>query len=601
MQKSVLGLFLLLSIYPSSASPAPADSANIEARRKQLKSLLAEEWEYEMREWPENATVFGDYRYNDRWRDFSLAHIPQRRADLASWLLRFSAIDASDFPEQEKLNKVLMTRNLKMRIEAIDLKTFEMPIDQFSGWHLNFAQAASIVPFDTPRHYEDYLARLHRLPAAIDQIIGVLKQGEKDRLMPPRYLLEKTVEQCKSIATPAGKDSPFGQPLAHFPESMSATDRTRLGDAIIAAVDADVRPAYLKLANFLATEYAPNGRTDFGVWALPNGDALYRFYIREQTTTTMEPKAIHELGLKEVERIEGEQLVIARKLGFADLRSFRASLKDNPKLTPTSPQQLLDLYRHYIDQMEPQLPRMFGLLPKTGLDVRPVEQFREKEFAMAMYFQGTPDGSRRGTVFVNTGDFAHRSLVQVETTAYHEGIPGHHMQYTIAQTLPELPPFRQNGDYTAYSEGWALYAESLGKDLGFFQDPYSDYGRLSGELLRAVRLVLDTGVHYQHWTRQQMINYFHEHTSEDEPDVQNETDRYIVFPAQALGFKLGQLEIKRLREQAQKQLGSRYDVRAFHDQILNGGALPLDVMDERVSVWTAAQKKSETAASAAAK
>jgi len=220
---------------------------------------------------------------------------------------------------------------------------------------------------------------------------------------------------------------------------------------------------------------------------------------------------------------------------------------------------------------------------------------------MAQYYEGTPDGSRRGAVIVNTGDYEHRSLVQVETTAYHEGIPGHHLQTAVAQTLPELPPFRQNGDYNAYSEGWALYAESLGKEMGFFQDPYSDYSRLSGELLRAVRLVLDTGVHYRHWNRQQMIDFFHEHSSEDEPGVQNETDRYIVFPAQALGFKLGQLEIRRLREQAQTQLGSHYVVRAFHDEILNGGALPLDVMDERVSLWIAAQKNGETKASAAAK
>jgi uncharacterized protein (DUF885 family) len=476
-----------------------------------------------------------------------------------------------------------------------------MPIDQFFGWHLMIAQGVSFMPFNTTKQYEDYLARLHGVPVMIDQIIGVLRQGEKDRLMPPRYLLEKTVEQCKSIAAPAGKDSPFGQPLAHFPDAVSALDRTRLNDAIVAAIDADVRPAYVKLANFLATEYAPKGRTDSGIWALPKGDALYRFYIREQTSTSMDPKAIHELGLKEVERIEGEQLAIAKKLGFADLKSFRASLMNNPKLTPTSPQQILDLYRHYIDQMEPQLPRMFGLLPKTGLDVRQVEQYREKEFGLAEYYPGTSGGSRRGAVMVNTGDYEHQSLVQVETTAYHEGIPGHHLQTSIAQTLPELPPFRQNADYNAYGEGWALYAESLGKEMGFFQDPYSDYGRLDGELLRAVRLVLDTGVHYCHWTRQQMIDFFHEHTSEAERDVQVETDRYIVLPAQALGYKLGQNEIRRLREQAQTQLGSHYDVRAFHDEILNGGALPLDVMEERVNGWIAAQKNGQTKTSAATK
>lgn len=601
MKKCALGFFLLLSVYPRLASQTPASPASLEARRKQLSTLLSEEWEYEMRDRPEFATIVGDYRYNDRWRDLSVAHVPQRRAELASWLSRFEAIDTTDFPEQEKLSQVLMARDLKTRIEGIDLKTFEMPIDQFNGLHLRLAQFVGFMPFNTAKQYEDYLARLHGFSMLIDQIIGVLRQGEKDRLMPPRYLLERTVEQCKSIAAPAGKDSPFGQPLAHFPDAVSVADRTHLNDAIVAAIDTDVRPAYLKLANFLATEYALKGRTDFGVWALPNGDALYRFYIREQTTTSMDPEAIYDLGMKEVERIEAEQLAIAKKLGFADLKSFRASLKNNPKLTPNSPQQLLDLYRHYIDQMEPQLPRMFGLLPKTGLDVRPVEQYREKEFTSAQYYEGTPDGSRRGAVLVNTGDYQQRSLVAVETTAYHEGIPGHHLQTSIAQTLPELPPFRQNADYNAYGEGWALYAESLGKDMGFFQDPYSDYGRLSEELLRAVRLVLDTGVHYRRWTRQQMVDFFHEHTSNDEPDLQAETDRYIVFPGQALGYKLGQLEIRRLREQAQTQLGSHYDVRAFHDEILNGGALPLDVMEERLNGWIAAQRNGGTKASAATK
>jgi uncharacterized protein (DUF885 family) len=593
MRKYVLGLALLLVVWPPPASSRHASTASLDTRRKELSRLLAEEWEYEMRESPESATTFGDYRYNDRWSDNSLAHVQQQRADLQNWLSHFDAIDTVGFPEQEKLSQVLMARNLKIRVEGIDLKTFEMPIDQFFGAHLQIAQFVSFIPFNTTKHYEDYLARLRRVPALIDQIIEVLQQGEKDKLMPPRYLLEKTVEQCKSIAEPAGDASPFGQPLAHFPDAVPASDRTRLHDAIVAAIDTEVRPAYLKLTNFLATDYAPKGRTDFGTWALPNGDALYRFDIRQQTTTSMDPEAVHQLGLKEVARIEGEQLAIAKKLGFTDLKSFRTSLKSNPKLIPASRQQLLDAYRHYIDQMEPQLPKLFGLLPKASVDVRPVEQYREKEAASAEYYPGTPDGSRPGAVLVNTGDFQHRSLIEIESTAYHEGVPGHHMQFAIAQTLPELPPFRQHAVYTAYVEGWALYAESLGKEIGFYQDPYSDYGRLSDELLRAARLVLDTGVHYKHWTRQQMIDFFHEHTSEDEPDVQNETDRYIVVPAQALGYKLGQLEIQRLRRQAQTELGSRYDVRAFHDEILNGGALPLDVLGARVAAWIATQKNTE--------
>jgi len=367
MQKRIveLGLFVALLLPPALFSLANKDS--LEVRRKALNQLLAEEWEYEMRESPEFATVVGDYRYNDRWSDNSLAHVTQQRADLEKWLARFAAIDTTGFPEQEKLNQILMVRNLKIRVEVIDLKTFEMPIDQFFGAHLQIAQLVSFTPFGTTKNYEDYAARLQGIPALIDQIIEVLQQGAKDKLTPPRYLVERSLEQCKAIAEPAGEASSFGQPLAHLSDGVPASDRKRLRDAIVAAIDTEVRPAYRKLADFLATDYAPKGRTDFGIWALPNGDALYRYYIRQQTTTSMSPDVIHQLGLKEVERIEGEQLTIAKKLSYSDLKSFRASLKDNPKLVPASRQQLLDTYRRYLELMEPQLPKLFGLLPKSRL------------------------------------------------------------------------------------------------------------------------------------------------------------------------------------------------------------------------------------------
>ena len=572
------------------------ETKNLEAHRQELKKLLAEQWEYTMRESPEFATIIGDYRYNDRWSDGSLAHVDQVRKDAERWLERFKGIDTTGFPEQEKLNEELMVRNLKSQIESIDLKLHEMPIDQFYGAHLQLAQFVSSIPFNNSKQYEDYLARLHKIPGIMTDLIEILKQGAKDKLLPPKFLLEKTVEQCKSIAAPAGEANAFGQPVSRFPNGVPEADRKRLHDAIVAAVDTEVRPAYTKLANYIAADYAPKGRTDPGMWALPNGDALYRFRIRQQTTTNMDPEAIHQLGLSEVARIETDELVIAKKLGFDDLKKFRASLKTNPKLIPTSRQQIIDTYRRYIGQMQLQLPKLFGLLPKTAVEVRPTEEFREKESSSAEYNQGTPDGSRPGIIRVNTGDYQNRSLLSVESTAYHEGVPGHHMQISIAQTLPELPPFRQQGGYVAYEEGWALYSERLGKDIGFYQDPYSDFGRLSDEMLRAVRLVTDTGVHYKHWTRQQMVDYFHEHSTEDEPDVQSETDRYIAIPAQALAYKLGQLEILKLRQQAQSELGDKYDIRAFHDEVLNGGALPLDVLETRVSVWIAAQKSGKAGA-----
>jgi uncharacterized protein (DUF885 family) len=583
-ERMILGLTMMVAMMPLRSR-----AADLEARKKEFNALLAEEWEYEMKESPEFATAVGDYRYNDRWSNASLGYPAKQKVDLQKWLTQFEAVDTTGFPEQEQLSEKLMVRNLKERIEAIDLKLYLMPVDQFNGIHLSLATFVNFMPFDTTQQYEDYLARLHKIPQVLDQATGVLQEGEKEKMLPPAYLLDKTVTQCDAIAAAAGEANAFAQPLKHFPAAVPAADQKRLHDEIIAGIDTEVRPAYRKLQKFLATEYAPKGRKDEGIWALPNGDALYRFYVRQQTTTNLDPEMIHQLGLKEVAQVQAQQLAIAKKLGFANLKTFQASLKTNPKLEASSREEILDIYRKYILQMEPVLPKYFGLLPKTKLEVKPVEEYREKDAAAAQYYPGTPDGSRKGAVMVNTGDYQHRTTPEMESTAYHEGLPGHHMQISIAQTLPELPKFRQEGGFNAYDEGWALYAERLGKDMGFYQDPYSDYGRLSGEMLRAVRLVLDTGVHYKHWTRQQMVDYFHEFSSEDEPDVQAETDRYIAMPGQALGYKLGQLVILRLRQKAQEELGSKYDVRAFHDEILNAGSLPLDVLETRVTAWIAGQ------------
>jgi len=563
---------------------------DVATRLKALDALLAEQWEYSLQQFPEFATILGDYRYNDRWGDNSLAHLPQRKRDEEAFIARFEAIDTTGFTEAQRLNQTLMVQQLKDDLQSMALKLYEMPLDQFNGAHLQFPQFVSIVPTDSVKHYEDYLARLHGLPHQFDDLIAIAQVGMKDGLMPPKYLLEKVTKQCLAIAEPAGADSAFAQPLQKFPDSIPADEQTRLRAAIIKAIDDEVRPAYYKLAQFVEKDYAPHGRKDPGMWALPSGEALYRYAIHTQTTTDMAPQAIHELGLAEVKRIEGEQLKIAKKLGYKDLKTFRAALKHDPKTHPTSRQQIVDLYTKYIAQMQPELPKLFGLLPKTQVKVMAVEEYREKEASGASYQQGTPDGARPGLIYVNTGDFANRSTLTIESTAYHEGVPGHHMQIAIAQTLPELPPFRQQAGYTAYAEGWALYSERLGKEVGFYKDPYSDYGRLSDELLRANRLVLDTGVHYKHWTRQQMVDWFHAHSSDDEPDLQSETDRYITWPGQALAYKLGQLKILSLREKAKQALGARFDIRAFHDAVLDGGALPLDVLEAHVDAWIAATK-----------
>lgn len=572
---------------PVQAAPAAASQADVATRVKALNALLAEQWKHTLDSSPEFATILGDLRYNDRWSDLSLAHVAAEHKVNEDFLKRFEAIDTTGFSETDRLNQQLMVRQLKDRLQSDDLKLYEMPLDQMSGVHIALAGFISSIPFDTTREYEDYLARLKAVPKAFDQVIDVARQGMRDKMMPPKYVLEKVVTQIASIDKPAGMDSLFAEPLKHFPKSVSVADQKRLKTQILAAIDNDVRPAYRKLSDFVAKDYAPNGRTQPGVWALPNGDAIYRFAVKQITTTDKTPQQIHDIGLAEVKRIEGDMTKIAKSQGYPDLASFRAALKKDPKIHAKSREDILERYRHYLAQMKPELPKLFGLLPKTDVVVKAVEPFREKSAAGAEYHQGTPDGSRPGQIFVNTGDFANRTVLSIESTAYHEGIPGHHLQISIAQTLPKLPPFRQQGGYTAYIEGWALYAEQLGKDVGFYQNPLSDYGRLSDELLRADRLVLDTGVHYKHWTRQQMVDFFHAHSSEDEPSVQAETDRYITWPGQALAYKMGELKILELRARAKKELGDKFDIRAFHDKILDGGALPLDVLDARTTQWIA--------------
>ena len=587
---------------PLQAAPAAQSVAkgDVASRVQALNALLAEQWEYTLKNSPEFATILGDLRYNDHWSDVSLAHMRADHQATQDFLKRFEAIDTSGFPDSDKLNQQLMVRQLKDSLRSYDLKLYEMPLDQMSGVHIALAGFVSSIPFNSTREYDDYLARLKAVPKLFDQVTAVARQGMADKMMPPKYLLEKVVKQIASIEQPAGMDSVFAEPLKHFPKSVSAADQKRLHDSIVAAIDHDVRPAYAKLGKFVADDYAPHGRSQPGVWDLPNGEAIYRFQVEQMTTTRETPQQIHEIGLAEVNRIEGEMTKIAHAQGFKDLASFRASLKTNPKTHATSREDILNRYRGYIAGMEPELPKLFGRLPKTEVVVKPVEKFREKEAAAAEYHQGTPDGSRPGQIFVNTGDFANRSVLTIESTAYHEGIPGHHLQISIAQSLPKLPPFRQQAGYTAYVEGWALYAEQLGKEVGFYKDPLSDYGRLSDELLRADRLVLDTGVHYKHWTRQQMVDFFHAHSSEDEPDVQAETDRYITWPGQALAYKTGELKILALRARAKQALGDQFDIRAFHDEILGGGALPLDVLEDRVNDWIAAVKAGKAPAHPAA-
>ncbi|MGZ6126014.1 MAG: DUF885 domain-containing protein [Myxococcales bacterium] len=570
------------------AQVAPPD---LDARRKQLSDLLDEQWEYTMRMHPEYASVLGDKRYNDKLSDRSekaiLAEIEHEREMLA----RFKAVDASGFPEQEALNKALMVRDLELEMEGVRFRDWEMPVSQFSGIHINAPQLVSLLSFETVKDFDDYIARLQKLPTAFAQVSDLMRKGMAEKLMPPRNLLEQVVGQSAQIGEVAPEESPFFAPAKRIPAGFAEADRARIREQMLAAVRDQVKPAYERFTRFVREEYAPQGRAEPGLWALPDGAARYAYAVRQSTTTKMSPEEIHQIGLREVARNRALMLKIARKLGYQDLKSFDAAIAKDPKLHPKSREQMLGLYRRYIDQMRAKLPLYFGRLPKAKMEVMPVEAFREKEAAGAEYIEGTPDGKRAGHVLVNTSDFENRTTLDIETTAYHEGVPGHHLQISLAQELPALPKFRQHASYIAFIEGWGLYSERLGEDAGFFKDPYSMYGHLQDDLLRSIRLVADTGFHFQKWTRQQVVDYFHANSGIDEPTVQSETDRYMAWPAQALGYKIGQLKLLELRDRAKKDLGPRFDIRGFHDEVLGGGALPLDVLEQRIAAWIAKNRK----------
>jgi uncharacterized protein (DUF885 family) len=573
------------------AAATPAAQANVESRRQQLFALFNEEWEYELRSDAEFATMLGDKRYNDRLSDHSPEFYKSDLEQKRQFLARFEAIDSTGFAQQDQLSRTLMIRQLREEIEGAQFKSWEMPVNQMGGPHLNLPDLVSLTPFNNVSDYENYITRLGQVPRVFEQVTANMRQGIKDGLMPPKYLLEKVAAETEDLAAKTGDTSPFAKPVKQFPANIPAADQKRLHDAVLSAVNDRIIPAYQRFATFVRTEYAPKGRPDPGVWALPDGAARYRFAIRRITTTDLTPEQIHELGLKQIAEIEAEMLEVAHKLGFKDLPALNEHIKTERRFYAKSGEQLLGLYTDYSRQMEAELPKLFGHLPKSQLSVIPMEAARSKNAVPADYTDGAADGSRPGHINVNEWDPEHRLLLNVEAIAYHEGVPGHHLQLSLAQEMPDLPAFRRHAGYTAFVEGWALYAERLGQEVGRYQDPYSNYGRLENEMWRAIRLVIDTGVHQKRWSREQMVDYFHRYTAMDEPNVQSEVDRYIAWPGQALAYKLGQLEILKLRDKTRQTLGPNFDLRTFHDEVLGNGALPLDVLDSEVESWITLQEK----------
>ncbi|MFL6595690.1 MAG: DUF885 domain-containing protein, partial [Chthoniobacterales bacterium] len=569
MRKILCGVALAL------ASQAFGQTASVGDRVAKQNALFDEFYEARLKNSPEQATSIGDYRYNALLSQASLEEIARQHAESDDFLKRLKAIPTDGMDEKDLLSHRLLERQLEREDVSYDLKNQEMPVNQQRGVHTGLADLPLSVPLDSVQHYQDYISRLHQIPRVLDQTTEVLRQGMKDGLMPPKLLLEKLPGQCEGIVSA----NPFLLPTKKFPPDISEDDQKRLTEEMTKVINDEVFPAYKKFAEFLRTEYAPKGRSEISVESLPDGKRRYAEAVKFMTTTNIPPAEVHEIGLKEVERITAEMTKLAKEQGHKDLASFREAINNDQKWKPQSEQQIVDDFKKYIDQMQPKLPELFGLLPKSPVTVEPIPEFAKAE--ATHYVGGTPDGKRPGRVVVAVYDPTKRSLVNDEAVAYHEGVPGHHMQISIAQTLQDVPKFRLRGFYSAYSEGWALYAEELGKEVGFYKDPISDYGRLNSELFRAVRLVVDTGIHDKGWSRDKVIEFMHANDVNDTV-AQTETDRYIAWPGQALAYKMGQLTIRKLREEAKVKLGAKFDIKAFHDEILNGGSMPLDLLQERV-------------------
>ena len=580
---------LLLLVSPAALHPQ-APAATVEANRKALNQVFEDYWQDGLAHSPEFASTLGDKRYNDKISDYSVKAFNEGLAREQGFLMRLAAIDPTGFTDQEKISRELLLRDITDDQEGAEFKEWEMPINQMGGIHTTYPQIVAQLSFTTVKDYDDWIARLHAIPHAFDQVTTNMSIGIEDHRLPPKYLLQKALDQVKELANQKPEESPLAMPLKNFPAGIKPAEQERIKAEMLDTISKEVLPAYLRFARFLEVTYIPVARTDPGLSSLSDGAKYYQFLIRRTTTTNLTAEQIHQIGLDEVKRDEAEMLAIAQKLGSPDLPSFRASLKANPKLKAASRDALLDAYRSYLTPMQARLPQLFGRLPKAKFEVAAVPDYLEKTSSEAYYEQGAPDGSRPGRIRIDTYNATDRNLYDVESTAYHEGLPGHHLQISIAQELDAVPTFRKFESYTAYTEGWGLYAERLGKDVGLYQDPYSDYGRLENDIWRAIRLVVDTGVHSQHWTREQMVQYFHDHSNVDETNVQSEVDRYIAWPSQALAYKVGQLKILEVRDRAKKALGDKFDLRAFHDQVLDSGALPLDVLSDRIDAWIARQK-----------
>jgi len=556
-----------------------------------LHEIFASEWDYWMEQFPTWASRLGDRRWNDRWPDQSLAAIDKRHAHNIAMLAKLKALDRQSLSSSDRLNYDLFVRDYEKYIEEYPYRWYLIPLNQRGGVQ-TADELGDALRFETVKDYEDWLARLRALPDYIDQTIALMREGMKARIMLPKIVLERIPAQIDHQIVGGAKASPFYKPFGRFSALISEADRSRLALAAENAITDGVVPAFRRLKQFFVADYLPAAFDKVGVWQLPHGEARYRFAARTHTTTQLTPEEIHQIGLSEVKRIRGNMQRIIDKLGYkGSFREFTEFLRSDPQFFYKTPEELLAAYRALTRRIDPLLVKLFKTLPRVPYGVEPVPKNIAPDTTTAYYRGPAADGSRAGTYFVNLYKPDTRPKHEMMALSLHEGVPGHHLQIALAMEQQGLPNFRRYGGYTAFGEGWALYAESLGKELGLYDDPYSEFGQLTYEMWRAVRLVVDTGIHYLRWERQNAIDFFLENTAKPEFDIVNEVDRYIAWPGQALAYKIGQLKISAIRAKAEEALGSKFDIRAFHDELLKDGALPLDVLEAKMAAWIAGQHR----------
>jgi uncharacterized protein (DUF885 family) len=558
----------------------------------QLNKLIADEWQWQLADNPENATYLGERGHDDRLMDRSPAAWQKRREHDRETLQRIEAIDRTKLSADDRLNYDLFLLQAKLAVEGDRFPYELVPLHQMGGIYMVLGELAQQVPRDTVKDHENFLARMRAFPRAVDETIALMKRGLAEGLTPPRVIVRDVAEAiANQISDDPAKSPIYEIAFTNFRPSIPQAEQARLQKEAVDVLRRDVTPALRKLHAYWTAEYEPKTRESIAWTSVPQGKEWYPYLVRQQTTTELTPDEIHARGLAEVKRIRGEMEKIRVETGFTGtLEEFFTFLRSDPRFYYTKREELLVAYRDIAKRVDPELTRLFGRIPRLPYGVIPIPSYSEKTQTTAYYMPGSPESHRPGYYYVNLYDLPSRPKWEMEALSLHESVPGHHFQIALAQELEQLPPFRRNGNFTAFVEGWGLYAESLGPELGMYTDPYSRFGQLTYQMWRAVRLVVDTGMHAKGWTRQQAIDYFVANSSKPLHDIEVEIDRYLAWPGQALAYKLGELKIKELRANAERDLGEAFDVRAFHDAMLGAGPLPLSLLETRMNDWTRAQK-----------